>query len=78
MSHLEFKNGAMALIFIGGLVYSLRIVAHTPNSMYEVSSLNATLFNFKNQKEHRFYLKIGLSSTLNATLYGKSIFSHLK
>ena len=51
MSHLEVKNGAMALIFIGKLRNSLSQVAHTSKGAYEVSSLNATLFNFKKLKK---------------------------
>ena len=57
MSYLEFKNEAMALIFIGRLVYGLRIVAHTSNGVFEFSSLNATLFNLKNQQKIKNHLK---------------------
>ena len=78
MSNLKFKNEATSLIFIGGLVDGLRIVSHISNGVFEFSSLNATIFNIKNQKDHGFHLKIDLSSTLNATLCGKSIVSHLK
>ena len=57
MSYLEFKNEAMALIFIGILVYGLSIVAHTTNGVFEFSSLNATLFNLKNQQKIKNHLK---------------------
>ena len=50
MSHLQYKNEAMALIFIVELLYGLRIVANTSNGVFEFSSLNATLFNLKNEK----------------------------
>ena len=53
MSYLEFNNEAMALICIEGLVYGLRIVAHTSNGVFEFSSLNATLVNLKNQQKNK-------------------------
>ena len=43
------KNEAMALIFIGELLYGIMIVPHTSNGVFEFSSLNATLFNLKNK-----------------------------
>ena len=64
MSDLEAKNTAIDLKFIGAVVCTLGNVTHTSDSVYEVWSLNATIFNIKNQKDHRFHLKIDLSSTL--------------
>ena len=43
------KNEAMALIFIGELLYGIMIVPHTSNGVFEFLSLNATPFNLKNK-----------------------------